>query len=171
MLKQDHGRVLVASLCLACALLVSAACDRFPSLRSPFQSVLPLPPLDQQKLRIRQGAFQPWTLTARAFVEEWGPPTYDHRESMQFFVMDDGVYVPRFRVPLGESPSGWSSMVASGAARFLGYVDRGELLGFLDERMVYRERMPAEQIHAVGKQWQRDERFKTSLETPGATPR
>lgn len=174
MLKKDQERGLspdrVASFCLALVLLVVSACGRFPSLQSSLQSVLPPPSLDQQKLGIQHGEFRPWTLTAQAFVEEWGPPTYDHREWMQFFIMNSGLYMPRFRVPLGESPPGWDSMMASGEARFLGYVDREELLGFLDERMVYRERMTAEQIHAVGKQWQRDERFKTSLETPGVTP-
>ncbi|MEK6619069.1 MAG: hypothetical protein AABY90_10285, partial [Nitrospirota bacterium] len=53
-------------------------------------------------------------------------------------------------------------------ALFLGYADRGERRGFLEDRLVYREQMPAEKIHAVGKQWKREELFKTRLETPSA---
>ena len=91
--------------------------------------------------------------------------------------------MPRFRVALGEPPAGWNSEVISGEGYFLAYPDRGELLGFLKEevyilelfglqkeRLVYREHLPAEQIHLVGKAWQREDRFKSGLELPQAPP-
>ena len=58
----------------------------------------------------------------------------------------------------------------AGDGYFLGYPDRGELLGFLNDRLVYRERLSADEIHAIGKMWKRESMFKTRLETP-AVPR
>ena len=97
-------------------------------------------------------------LSPQAFVETWGEPTYAHQEDMQFYPVENGNYVPRFRVPVGEWPRGWDSTIVSEEARFLAYADRGELLGFVNDRLVYRERMSTEQIHAVGKMWQRESR-------------
>lgn len=125
-----------------------------------------LPPLDQQRDQILKGKVTLHRLSLRAFLGAWGPPTYEREEYTQFFVVEDGSYVPGFRVPLGESPKGWSSVAVSGEGRFLGYAERGELLGFLDDRLVYRERMAPADIHAVGEQWKREARFKTRLETP-----
>lgn len=138
-----------------------------------------LPPLEEQKTLIRKNDIRLRSLSSRAFIETWGPPTYEHREQTQFFVTERGMYIPRFRVPLGESPSGWTSEVISGEGYFLGYPDRGELLGFVEEeayvfevlglqkeRMVYREHLPAQQIHKVGKEWEKEKRFKTPLESP-----
>lgn len=129
-----------------------------------------LPPLEEQKALIQNGDIRLRSLSSQAFIEVWGPPTYERREQTQFFVVDSGMYIPRFRVPLGESPPGWDSLMASGEAYFLGYVDQGELLGFLGDRLVYREQMPAEQIHLVGKQWKKEDLFKTKLETPPRPP-
>ena len=42
--------------------------------------------------------------------------------------------------------------------------------GFLNDRLVYRERLSADEIHAIGKMWKRESMFKTRLETP-AVPR
>ena len=53
---------------------------------------------------------------------------------------------------------------------FLAYPDRRELLGFLNDRLVYRERLSADEIHTIGKMWKRESMFKTRLETP-AVPR
>lgn len=129
-----------------------------------------LPPLEEQKARILSNQITLKALTAQAFIETWGEPTYAHSESMQFFPVTDGNYIPRFRVPLGEVPPGWDNSVVSERALFLGYADHGELLGFLEERLVYREQMPAEQIHAIAAQWKREELFKTRLEAPAARP-
>lgn len=149
----------------------------FPGLRLPLVfavllsgtaacSLFFLPPLEDQKASLLSGDIRLRSLSSQAFIDVWGPPTYERREQTQFFVVDSGMYIPRFRVPLGESPAGWDSMMASGEAYFLGYADQGELLGFLEGRLVYREQMPADQIHAVGKQWKKEDQFKTKLETP-----
>lgn len=129
-----------------------------------------LPPLEEQKARILSDEIALNTLTAQAFLEAWGEPTYAHYESTQFFPVANGNYIPRFRVPLGEYPPGWDNSIVSDQALFLGYADRGELLGFLEKRLVYREHMPAEQIHAIATQWKREELFKTRLEAPPPRP-
>lgn len=125
------------------------------------------PSLEEQKARLRSGEIPLRVLTSRAFLEIWGPPTYEHRELMQFFPVKNGNYVPRFRVPLGEAPAGWESTIVSEPAYFWGYADRGELLGFIEGegRLVYREHMPPEQVHEIGKQWKHEALFKTRLET------
>jgi len=136
-----------------------------------------LPPIDEQKNLIRKNDIQLKKLNSRAFLETWGPPAYEHREVTQFFVTEKGMYVPRFRVPLGDAPKGWNSDVASGDAYFLAYPDRGELLGFVQEeayifevlgvqreKLVYREQLSAEQIHKIGKSWKDQERLKMPLE-------
>jgi len=83
---------------------------------------------------------------------------------MQFFPVENGNYIPLFRIPPGEPPPGWDSTVVSGEARFLGYADRGELLGFLEDRLVYREHLSSEKIHAIGKVWKEEALFKTRPE-------
>ncbi len=123
-----------------------------------------LPSPEEQKTRIQRDEIRLHTLTSTAFLETWGPPTYQHHELTQFFRVENGNYVPRFLVPLGEAPPGWDSSFVSGEANFLGYADRGELLGFLEDRLVYREQMPSERIHAIGKLWEREAQFKTRLE-------
>lgn len=133
-------------------------------------SLLSLPPLEEQKARILSDEIVLRTLSAQAFLEVWGEPTYAHSELMQFFPVENGNYIPRFRVPLGEFPPGWDNSIVSEQALFLGYADRGELLGFTETRLVYREHMPAEQIHAIAGQWKREELFKTRLEAPPAGP-
>ena len=126
--------------------------------------------LEEQKARILSDQITLRALTAQAFLEAWGEPTYSHSEPMQFFPVASGNYIPRFRVPLGESPPGWDDSIVSEQALFLGYADRGELLGFLEKRLIYREHLPAEQIHAIAAQWKREELFKTRLEAPPARP-
>lgn len=155
---------LASALAALSVLVIFGACTLLKSIQ-------PLPPLADQKARIMNGEFPRWELTSRAFIEEWGKPTYEHREVMQFFPVEDGDYVPRFRVPLGEPPRGWDSTVVMGEGHFLGYAERGELLGFLDDRLVYRERMSPEQIHAVGKVWQRESLFKAGPAVLPVPPR
>jgi hypothetical protein len=124
-------------------------------------------PLEEQKAHIRKHNLPFHVLSARAFLETWGKPTYAHQENTQFYPVKTGNYVPRFRAPLGEPPPGWDATVVSEPAIFLGYVDRGELLGFIDDRLVYREQMAASQIHEIGRNWQHEAIFKTRLETDG----
>jgi hypothetical protein len=122
-------------------------------------------PLEEQKAHIRKNSLPFQVLTTQAFLETWGKPTYAHQENTQFYPVKTGNYVPRFRAPLGETPPGWDASVVSEPAVFLGYVDRGELLGFIDDHLVFREQMTASQIHEIGKNWQHEAIFKTRLET------
>jgi hypothetical protein len=123
-----------------------------------------MPSLESQKQAIQRGDIDLHRLTPRAFVEAWGEPTYSHREYTQFFVMADGRFVPQSRLSPGESPKGWETGLEAGNAFFIGYADRGWYLVFYDDRLVYRETMPAARIHAVGKKWKYEEQFKTRLE-------
>jgi hypothetical protein len=129
-----------------------------------------LPPLEEQKARVRNGQFPFQMMTSRAILDAWGPPTYGHQEYTQFFGLQDGTYVPFFRVSLGEAPPGWDNSVVPGHAQFLAYADRGELLGFLEDRLVYREQMSAEQIHAIGTMWEKEARFKTQMDKASPPP-
>ena len=123
-----------------------------------------LPSLNEQKARIHRDEIRLHTLTSAAFLDTWGLPTYEQQEQMQFFPVESGNFIPLFRIPPGELPPGWDSTVVSGEARFLAYADRGELLGFLEDRLVYREQMPTEKIHAIGKLWKKEALFKTRVE-------
>lgn len=122
-------------------------------------------PLEEQKTHIRKNSFPFHVLSMQAFLETWGKPTYVHQETTQFYPVKTGNYVPRFRAPLGEPPPDWDASVVSEPAIFLGYTDRGELLGFIEDRLVYREQMPVSKIHEIGKNWQHEAIFKTRLET------
>lgn len=127
--------------------------------------------LDEQKTQIRNNKIHFEGLTMQAFLDTWGKPTYVHRERMQFYMLDDGSSLPRFRVPLGEAPQGWSTGIISEDSTFFGYPERGELLGFAAGRLIYREQVPAAEIHTLGKTWAREALFKTRLEAPApATP-
>ena len=123
-----------------------------------------LPKLDAQKQLIDRGDLQIQRLTPRAFAETWGNPTYTHQEFTHFFAMDDGSLIPQSRLALGEPPKGWETGLEAGEALFLAYADRGWYLVFYEERLVYREAMPASAIHAIGKGWKYDEQFRTRLE-------
>ena len=85
---------------------------------------------------------------------------------MQFFEMPDGRLVPGFRVTLGEAPEGWDGDLASGIALFQVYTDRGWLLGFLNERLVYKERLSSDQLQALVERWKYESALKTRLELP-----
>jgi len=122
-------------------------------------------PLNEQKALIQKRQYTFHVLTMRAFLELWGQPTYVHQENTQFYPVKTGNYIPRFRTPLGEAPPGWDASIVSEPAVFLAYAERGELLGFIEDRMVYREQMTAAQIHEIGKKWQHEAIFRTRLET------
>jgi hypothetical protein len=122
--------------------------------------------LEEQKAQILDNKIHFEGLTVQAFLETWGKPAYTHHERTQFYTLDNGNSIPRFRVPMGEAPQGWSMGIISEDSTFFGYPDRGELLGFAEGRLVYREQVPAAEIHSVGKMWAREDLFKTRLETP-----
>ncbi|MBI5411288.1 MAG: hypothetical protein HZA21_04790 [Nitrospirae bacterium] len=129
-----------------------------------------LPSLEHQKQSIVGGEIKLHALNSKAFLETWGQPTYAYSVKTQFFPLANGNYIPRFRVPTGEPPSGWDSTTVLEDAMFLAYADRGELLGFIDNRLVYRERLSAEQIMAIVKQWKSEDMSRTGLEKSLLTP-
>lgn len=123
-----------------------------------------LPSLHEQKAQILNHDIRLRLVTRQAFREAWGPPTYELRQRTQFYPVKDGNLIPQFRVPLGETPDGWEPSVVSEEGFFFGYADRGELLGFIDDRLVYREQTSPEEIHAIGKAWEKNRLFRTRLE-------
>jgi hypothetical protein len=134
-------------------------------------SIASMPTLELQKEQIRRHDLQLWRLTPEAFLEAWGPPAYVHEGSMQFYPQSDGQYVPSFRVPLGEVPKNWDSTVVTGFGRFFAYPEQGELVGFFENRLAYREAMPGDQVHALGKAWAHERKFRTTIETEALSPR
>jgi hypothetical protein len=127
-----------------------------------------MPPLEEQERHVRDNELVLHQLTARAFVRAWGAPTYQHTEFMQFFGMKDGSLIPRSRVASGEPPRGWEGLYEAGDSLFLAYPDHGWLVVFFEERLVYREALTATQLHALGRGWQHEDKFRTRLEEPAA---
>lgn len=123
-------------------------------------------PLAEQEQRIKNNELPLHQLTPRAFAGAWGVPPYQRVEFMQFFVMKDGSFVPRSRVAIGEAPKGWDAGVEAGEALFLAYPDRGWLLVFFDEHLVYKEALTAAQLHALGRDWKMEDRYRSRLEGP-----
>jgi len=123
-----------------------------------------IPPMERQERMIQENKILVHQLTAPAFVHAWGQPSYHHSEYSSFFVLPDRTMVPRSRVPLGESPEGWESGADADEAVFFAYPDRGWLLVFVEEKLVYREELKADKLHALGKSWEYEDRFKTRLD-------
>lgn len=151
MLTHFPRRSLLPLSMIAAGLLCGACVQQFPAL-------------DEQKTQVQRGHLLVHQLSSQAVLAVWGPPTYERREYTQFFTLSSGSYVPFFRVPLGEAPVGWDNGVIPGEGLFLAYPERGELLGFLNDRLVYRERLPVEELHTLGKSWDKESRLKTPLE-------
>ncbi|HEY7533752.1 MAG TPA: hypothetical protein VH681_13340 [Nitrospiraceae bacterium] len=123
-----------------------------------------MPPLAEQERKIRDNELTLRKLEPRAFVRAWGTPTYQHMEFMPFFGMKDGSKVPRSRLAVGASPSGWEADVDAGEGLFLAYPDKGWLVVFLDEIFVYREELTAEKLHELGRAWAHEDKFRTKIE-------
>jgi len=127
-----------------------------------------LPTLAEQEQHIRNNDLVLHKLTPRAFVGAWGMPTYQRTEFMQFFGMKDGSLIPRSRVASGEVPRGWEVGIEAGDGLFLAYPDRGLLLVFYDEKLVYKEALTAAQLHALGRDWKHEDKFRSKLEVSPA---
>ena len=125
-----------------------------------------MPPLEVQEQYVRNNQLLLHQLTPRAFVGAWGPPTYQHAEFMQFFGMKDDSLIPRSRLASGEPPRGWEVRMEAGDALFLAYPDHGWLVVFLEERLVYSEALTAAHLHALGRGWKHEEKFRSRLEVP-----
>lgn len=128
-----------------------------------------MPTLGEQEQMVRDRQLTVQRLSPKAVVNIWGKPRYHHSEFAHFFVMPDKTMIPRSRVATGEAPEGWEAGVDAGEGVFLGYPEQGWLLVFVDDRLVYREELKAEQVHKLGKTWEYEDRFKTRLD--GAPPR
>ena len=127
-----------------------------------------MPSLEEQERHVRDNELVLHQLTPRAFVGAWGTPTYQHAEFMQFFGMKDDSLMPRSRLPSGEPPRGWEVYMEAGDALFLAYPDHGWLVVFFEERLVYREALTAAELHALGRSWQYEEKFRSRFEVPAA---
>jgi hypothetical protein len=125
-----------------------------------------MPPLEEQERHVQANELVLHQLTPRAFVGAWGLPTYQHAEFMQFFGMKDDSLIPRSRLASGEPPRGWEVRIEAGDALFLAYPDHGWLVVFFEERLVYREALTAAQLHALGRSWQHEDKFRSRLEVP-----
>ena len=123
-----------------------------------------LPTLEQQEQLVHANNLVLDQITTRAVVNAWGKPPLYHSEFTYFFVMPDFSVSPRSRVATGEAPRGWKSGVHASEGIYFAYPDRGWLLVFLDERLVYKEELKAEELHALAKSWAYEDRFKTPLE-------
>lgn len=124
------------------------------------------PSLEQQKTMVQRGDLRLHEVTSRAVLDAWGAPAYEHKDFIQFYRLTNGQQMPQFRVPLGEGPSGWDSSVDAGVGYFLAYPDRGQIVGFLEDRLVYVEKLPAETLHEIGKMWKREKQFMPQRAIP-----
>lgn len=124
-----------------------------------------LPSMSEQRRLIVEGGLPVHKVSRQAVLFEWGPPTYQSAQPTQFFVLSDASWMPHFRVKVGESPPNWDLSTVYGDAIFLAYEERETVLGFYQERLVYRESLGRDHIRAMGKIWQREALFKTRLES------
>jgi hypothetical protein len=122
------------------------------------------PTLDQQERLVREGNLVLEHVTTRAVVNVWGEPPHHRSEFTHFFVMPDFTLIPSARVPVGETPRGWNAGVFAGEGVYFAYPDRGWLLVFFDEHLVYKEELKAEQMQTLVKAWAYEDRFKTRLD-------
>ena len=127
-----------------------------------------MPSLEEQEHHVRNNELVLNQLTPRAFVGAWGVPTYQHIEFMQFFGMKNDELIPRSRLASGEPPRGWEVRIEAGDGLFLAYPDRGWLVVFFEERLVYREALTEAKLHELGRSWKHEEKFRSRFEVPAA---
>jgi len=129
-----------------------------------------LPPIEEQAQHVRNNELLVNQLTPRAFVRAWGKPAYQRAEFMHFFGMKDGSKVPQSRLAVGETPKEWEADFEVGEGLSLIYPDQGWLVVFLDNRLVYRESLPADKLHSMGREWKKEEQFKPKMDmSPGSS--
>ena len=145
-------------LCMWCALLVIAGVASCKSM----------PTLEQQEQLVRESKLVLDQVTVRAVVNVWGEPSHYRSAFTQFFVMSDQSMIPSSRVASGETPRGWSAGVYAGEGVYFAYPDRGWLLVFHDDRLVYKEELKADGMRTLINTWAYEDRFKTRLDgAPG----
>jgi hypothetical protein len=127
-----------------------------------------MPTLEEQERLVKENNLVLDHVTTRAVVNVWGEPPHHRSLFTHFFVMSDQRMIPSMRVVAGETPRGWSADVHAGEGLFFAYPERGWLLVFLGERLVYKEELKAEELRTIVKTWAYEDRFKTRLEgAPG----
>jgi hypothetical protein len=122
------------------------------------------PTLAEQEQFVRGNDLVLDRVSSMAVVNVWGEPPHYQSKFTQFFVMPDLSLIPSSRVPVGETPRGWSAGVHAGESVFFAYPDRGWLLVFLDDWLVYKEELKAGEMDALVKAWAYEGRFKTRLD-------
>lgn len=120
--------------------------------------------VEQQERLVRENNLVLEHVTVRAVVNVWGEPPHYRSKFTQFFVMSDLSMIPSSRVPAGETPKGWSAGVYAGEGVYFAYPDRGWLLVFHDDRLVYKEELKAEGMRTLINTWAYEDRFKTRLD-------
>jgi hypothetical protein len=123
-----------------------------------------MPTLEQQEQLVRANNLMLEHVTTRAVVNVWGEPPYHRSEFTHFFVMPDRSMIPPSRVVAGEYPKGWGWGVHAGEGVFFAFPDRGWLLVFLDEQLVYKEELKAAEMQALVEAWDYEDRFRTRLD-------
>lgn len=127
-------------------------------------SLLLPPSLEEQKAQILNKDIQLKVQSPQAFLESWGPPTYQYLQRTRFYPVKGGGLVPQFRVPIGEAPHGWENSIVSENGFFMAYTQRGELLVFIHDQLVHHEHMSTANLDAIGKTWRHNSKFRTTLE-------
>ena len=61
-----------------------------------------------------------------------------------------------------------AQLLRAGEALFLAYPDHGWLVVFCEERLVYSEALTSAELHALGRSWKHEEKFRTRFEAPAA---
>lgn len=123
-----------------------------------------MPTLEEQERLVQADNLVLDQITAKAVVNAWGTPPLYHSQFTHFFVMPDFSVIPQSRVGTGQAPKGWKAGVHAGEGVYFAYPERGWLLVFLDERLVYKEKLKPEELQVLAKAWAYEDRFKTRLD-------
>lgn len=123
-----------------------------------------MPTLEEQERLIQADNLVLDQITTKAVVNAWGAPPLYHSKFTHFFVMPDFSMIPQSRIATGEAPKGWKAGVHAGEGVYFAYPERGWLLVFLDERLVYKEKLKPEELQVLAKAWAYEDRFKTRLD-------
>lgn len=149
------------------ALRIACACCFFLVFVA-LASCKSMPTVEQQERLVRENNLVLDQVTVRAVVNVWGEPPHFRSQFTQFFVMSDLSMIPSSRVASGETPRGWNAGVYAGEGVYFAYPDRGWLLVFHDDRLVYKEELKADSMRTLINTWAYEDRFKTRLDGTSA---
>lgn len=149
------------ALCIVCACCILLVFVTLASCKSA-------PTLAQQERLVQENKLVLDQVTVQAVVNVWGEPPHYRSKFTQFFVMPDLSMIPSSRVAAGETPKGWSAGIFAGEGVYFAYPDRGWLLVFSDDRLVYKEELKAEGMRTLVHSWAYEDRFKSPLDGASA---